>query len=329
MTGSPANVQPLLSVIVPVYNGGRYLAAALNSVLDQFDDSVEMIVSDDGSTDGSREILERYSNSGSVIAIDGPRSGNWVANTNRALAGSKGRYVTILHQDDLWLPGRLRAIRQSLEGLPGCGIWINPSYFIDSTGRIVGTWRLPFRQTLARIDSSDFIARLLVQNFLGMPAPVFPRATFEQTGGFDETLWYTADWDLWLKLACQAPVGVNPQPTTAFRLHSESQTALGVRAVESMRVQTELVRARHLERLMNPARRSLTNRAGRFSTELNAAVASLLGNEPVRWGELTRSLLSLGPRGAYSFLLNARFFERSMARLRIGLARELRSPEIK
>ncbi len=309
---------PWLSVVMPVYNGDRYLEAALRSVLAQCDGSVEIVVSDDGSGDDSMHIVESLAGFENVRRVEGPRVGNWVANSNAAVAKSRASLVTFLHQDDLWLPGRLRSLRQTTENHPDCSFWINPTRFIGPTDDIVGTWRLPFHRSTTGVDSRRFVERLLVQNFIGMPAPVFTREAFETVGGMDESLWFTADWDLWLKLGENGDVAISPDATTGFRLHANSQTMTG--KAEDMRNQIETVRLRHLPSLQTASRRDTVNRAGSFSSALNTCLAQAHSGEVPCWRQLAASFAALGVGGAYRFARDARFLERTVARLRVGLA---------
>ena len=68
------------------------------------------------------------------------------------------------------------------------------------------------------------VERLLVQNFIAIPAPLFRRDQALSVGGLDARLWYAADWDFWLKLAAMGPTVYSPRPLAGFRIHSQSQT---------------------------------------------------------------------------------------------------------
>ena len=310
---------PWLSVIIPVFNGARYLASALDSVLAEADERTEILVSDDGSTDASPHIIAEYAARRRVISMTGPKRGNWVANSNFAVAASRGTLVTFLHQDDLWLPGRLSAIRGMAQAQPDRSLWIGPTRFVDSGGQDVGPWNLPFRSSTTAVEADSFLEHLLVQNFIAMPAPVFPRAAFQMAGGMDENLWFTADWDLWIKLGILRGVGIHSRVTVAFRLHAQSQTMTGAAEHQAMRDQIETVRSRYISRLRSPTVRDAVERAGRFSSELNSSLAALVSRQPVRWHGLLASFARLGPGGCRRFLRDARFLERSTARLRVGL----------
>ena len=311
---------PWLSVVLPVYNGERYLAAALESVLSQSDESIETLVSDDGSSDASIAITRSLSDGDRIRLIEGPRKGNWVANSNFAVRQARGQFVSFLHQDDLWLPGRVRSIRAAVSRSPSRSLWLGPSRFVDTAGEFAGTWRLPFRASTTSVEPTDFLERLLVQNFVAMPAPVFARTSFDSMGGMDENLWYSADWDLWLKLGGISGVGLWPDATTGFRIHGQSQTMVGASLSESMKSQCEAVRSRYLSRIVDPDVRDAVDRAGRFSCELNARLANAIGRRAIHWRGLATGMIGLGLGGAYRFARDARILERSFARLRAGLA---------
>ena len=83
--------QPWLSAIIPTYNGSKYLASALNSVVVQQDDEIECVVIDDGSTDDTLEIVKSYQDKLNIKLITKARAGNWVANTNYALSMASGK----------------------------------------------------------------------------------------------------------------------------------------------------------------------------------------------------------------------------------------------
>jgi glycosyltransferase involved in cell wall biosynthesis len=311
--------RPWLSVIVPVYNGARYLAAAVDSVLSQSDDSVEVVLSDDGSTDGSAQIAQAYARDARVVVIPGPRQSNWVTNTNRAVERSSGQLVTFLHQDDLWLHGRFESLRAAVDRAPQCTLWLAPTRFMDSRGRLLGSWRLPLGRGTQTRPGDEVIEHLLVQNFVGMPTPAFPRAAFDATGQMDESLWYTADWDLWIKLAHAGHVGISPNATTAFRLHALSQTMQGARREHDLKAQVDTVRKRHLPLVRTSRRRNEILRAGEFASALNAFASAVVARNNWPWRAMTKSMMQARFGGLRRVARDSRFIERSWARLRAGL----------
>ena len=189
------SASPWLSVIMPVHNGERYLAEALRSIHGEGIDGYEVIAVDDGSSDTSPRILSEWER---ILPLRrfSRGGGNWVAATNAGLREARGKYVCFLHQDDLWLPGRLSAVRA--EATHGPSLIVHPALFIGPGGERLGIWRCPL--PAGEVDPRLFAERLIVQNFIAIPAPVFARDAALRDGGMDESLWYTADWDLWLRL---------------------------------------------------------------------------------------------------------------------------------
>ena len=144
--------KPWLSILTPTYNGERYLASALKSIIAQEDPNIECIIVDDGSTDATLSILNDYKNKLPLKLIQRERVGNWVTNTNYALSVASGEYVCFLHQDDLWLRGRLETMKNLIEQFPKTNIFLHPSYFIDDKGKRLGIWRCPLPNYPLKID---------------------------------------------------------------------------------------------------------------------------------------------------------------------------------
>src|SRR6267142_3224544 len=223
--------EPWLSIVMPVWNGERYLADALESVRREGTEGYEVIAVDDGSSDGSPEILRAWERLLPLRRIARDRGGNWVAATNAGLREARGRYACFLHQDDLWLPGRLRAIEREVSAHPA--LIVHPAVFVGPGGERLGPWRCPLPE--GEVDPGLFAERLIVQNFIAIPAPVFEREAALRAGGMDESLWYTADWDFWLRLAREGTIRHLAAPLAGFRVHPASQTMVRTDAVDRRR----------------------------------------------------------------------------------------------
>ena len=156
--------------------------------------------------------------------------------------------------------------------------------------------------------------RLLVQNFIASPTPVFRRDAWIASGGLDESLWYTADWDLWLKLSAAGAVHYHPEVTSGFRIHSGSLTMAGSRNSVELEQQMRTVLERYLPRL--GARSQYVERAARASIVVNLALASAAAGDPRGlWGALG-SVLRLRPAAIRRFLRDTRLLERVVPRVR-------------
>ena len=308
------NQKPWLSVIIPTYNGSKYLAAALDSVVMQQDKSIECIVIDDGSTDDTVAIAQSYAARLNIKLITKARAGNWVANTNHALTEATGKYACFLHQDDLWLEGRLNQIRKAIAAYPQASLYLHDSMFVDERGKSLGLWRCPLANKRGIVTTDEAIDKLLVQNFIAIPAPVFKRSAALEIGGLNEELWYTADWDFWLKLAALGDTCYIPQALAAFRVHPDSQTIRRSSSVAEFRQQMRTVVDKHL-----------TNRANRigkvafFSTEVNTTLAAIVHGESPNLLKLALDFLLLTPTGWWRYWQDSRIQERISARLKVKL----------
>ena len=235
------------------------------------------------------------------------RGGNWVAATNAGLREAQGEYACFLHQDDLWLAGRLAAIAREVARAPT--LIVHPSVFVGPDGSRLGSWRCPLPE--GDVDPGIFAERLIVQNFIAVPAPAFRRDVALRLGGMDEKLWYAADWDFWLRLGREGAIRHVAEPLAAFRVHPGSQTVLR-KDLSERRSQLEAVLARH-DAAVRPAAR----RAARFSAEVNVALLAAASRAAVPWSPLIRALLRLGPASFVRYLRDSRIVERIRARLHL------------
>ena len=311
---------PWLSVIVPTYNGEAYLAEALESVARENDAGIELVAVDDGSTDGTMAILERYAQRMPLRVVSRPHEGSWVANTNRGLATAQGEYACILHQDDVWLPGRAATLRRLLQENPEAVQAIHSCWYIDHSGRKLGLWRCPLPRHGDPLTPQAVVPRLLVQNFIAMPSPVFRRETALEAGGMKPHLWYTADWDLWLTLAAAGPTVYYPRPLACFRIHGQSQTIQSSTENDRFRAQLEEVLANHLGGWEKCCGRlpSSAVRAARFSVQVNTVLAARFHGQRSSLTRLAVRGLLLGPRASIRYLRDSRIVERVAARFRVA-----------
>lgn len=314
-------VTPWLSVVLPVHGGERHLDPTLASVAAEQPEGVEFLVYDSGKDGGaSRRIAESYSDRLDISWQDRPEIVSWTAKTNLGVSEARAGHVAMLHQDDLWLPGHLAQVKAALEADPAAALSIGPSRFVSDTGRLLGPWHLPFPAGTTKAE--DFIATLLVQNTIAIPSPVIRRDAWLASGGLDDALWYTADWDLYLKLAQAGPVRVRPQLTTAFRLHGSSLTMSGRRDMVAFREQLEVVLVRYLDSVPGERRKAVERRA-RASIEINCALASASAGSLPQLATAARAVLGLGIGEIRTYLNQSRIVDRVAPRLRLALTGSL------
>src|SRR5208282_2490255 len=141
-----------VSVIIPVFNGERTIAAAIDSALAQeFEGAAEVIVVNDGSTDGSEEIVRGYGDRITVVTQEnrGP-----AAARNAGVRASHGEYVAFLDADDIWIPGKLRKTLAALDSDRGAAMVYSNALMIDNSGKPLGTTYTPSAEARARDGGS-------------------------------------------------------------------------------------------------------------------------------------------------------------------------------
>ncbi|WP_426169853.1 glycosyltransferase [Sandarakinorhabdus sp. DWP1-3-1] len=301
---------------MPTHKGDQWLAETLESVAGQAVAGIEVLVIDSSPTTATVDIARSFAGRIDVQVHERPDLLMWHAKTNFGVTIARAAHACWLHQDDLWLPGRADAARRWIDDDPAAALLLAPSAIVDNSGRTLGVWGCPL-PTDGVAPAELVLERLLVQNFVSAPAPVFRTDAWRDSGGLDEELWYTADWDIWLKMAAIGHVRYREQVTTAFRIHGGSLTMTGSRDIKDFTNQMQVVLDRHLPRVKASSQR--VRRAAATSIAVNTALASAAtGN----FGKLPRALLDLlglGPAGLHRYFRDSRIVERVLPRLRANL----------
>jgi glycosyltransferase involved in cell wall biosynthesis len=229
-------VNGLISVVIPVRNGERFIGRTLQSVLNQSYQNIEVIVVDDGSTDSSLAIVRQVAaNDPRVSCHSGPRAGVGAAR-NCGIAQARGEFVAPVDADDLWHQDKL--LRQ-LNALRCAGVRTGVAYcwsvFIDETDNTIsGKRRRPPRL------EGDVLPALLEQNFLGNAStPLVRHACLDVVGGYDPGLYLDGaqgaeDWKLYLALAEICEFALVPHYLVGYRKPQDSMSANFVTMQRSM-----------------------------------------------------------------------------------------------
>ena len=141
-----------------------------------------------------------------------------------------------------------------------------------------------------------------------------------EIGGLDENLWYTADWDFWLKIASRGESLYYPRPLSGFRVHADSQTIKRSASIQDFREQLERVFLKHLLLWDAPkAEKNEIEKIARFSIEANIFLATTYHKKNYKLARLLAALLKLGPRRSRRYFRDSRIAERLLARMRARL----------
>jgi len=319
MTGAAApraSGRPDLTIVMPAHCGERWIDATLRSVAAEATDRIELIVVDSSPGPETLEIAGRYADRIRLQLHKRPDLLSWQAKTRFAVGIAASPHICWLHQDDIWLPGRAETVFRWIDAAPEAALHLAPTAIIDGQGRRLGIWRCPLPKGRP-LPREVLLSRLLVQNFVSTPAPVFTKAAWEACGGIDNTLWYTADWDLWLKLASVGPVIYHDEITTGFRVHGGSLTVTGSRDIDDFTGQMETVLNRHLSSFEGRSR--AVERAARASIKMNVALAAAAAGNGRRMIGAGAAVLALGPFGMAAYLRDSRLVERIAPRLKAQL----------
>ena len=303
---------------MPIHDGERWLAETLDSVAAQDCRGVELLVFDSGRDESCRAIIDRFADRLDITYEHMPDVPSWPGKTNRGATRARAAHLSILHQDDLWLPERTARARLAIADYPDAALLLGPAYIVDERSRRRGLWRCPL-PAQRRLSAAEVAEQLLVQNFISMPAPVINRAAWLAVGGMDEQLWSPADWDLYLKLAAAGTTVYLPEPTSAFRIHGNSLTVSGSRNQDDFSAQMRQVLDRH-HRLVPEGRRAQVRRRAEASVAINCALARAAAGAPSGLFAALRRLVALGPAEAIAYLRTSRITERALPRLRARLA---------
>ena len=307
--------KPWLSVVIPSHNDDRWLGAALQSLVDQNDAGIEVIVIDASATDASLRIVGGFSAQLDIRAQRRPDLASWPEKANFAVEQARADRICVLHPDDLWLPNRCAKLRKWINIQPDSVMHLHPCYFIDGSGRRLGLWRCPLPGGLSPVPASILFERLLVQNFIAVPAPTIRRDAFLQVGGLDSRLWHTADWDLYFKIGSVGNVYYHSCPLACYRIHKHSLGMQGSRNIEDFRRQHEIIIERHAGKL-SPSITNQTLRIAKASIDVNTAFAAAVGGKLAQMAKAVSSVLALGPRAIRRYFLYSRIVERTFPRLR-------------
>ena len=206
---------PVVSVLMPVYNGAAFLDEALDSVLGQTLSDLELIVVNDGSTDQTATILAARSDARLVVLSQD--NAGMAASLNRALGQARGRYVARMDADDRSLPTRLARQVARLDSRPGIDILGSSYRRIDERG-------LPIDVVAALVPSSAVLRDLYLRSPFGHGTVMIRKEVLDRLGGYDGAWWPADDYDLWRRLLVSSRGENLPEVLYEYRLHGDNSS---------------------------------------------------------------------------------------------------------
>jgi glycosyltransferase involved in cell wall biosynthesis len=202
-------IQPLVSIITPTYNRAGYLAETIDSVLGQDHPRIEYIVLDDGSTDGTPDVLARY---GSCIRWETHPNMGETRTVNRGFALARGDIVAVVNSDDPLLPEAVSEAVAFLEAHPDILVAYPDWNLIDQDSKVIEH---------IQVREYDYLYVVKRHRCIVGPGAFVRRRAIELAGLRDPSFKYVADFDFWLRVGLHGPFARIPRTLATFRVHPE------------------------------------------------------------------------------------------------------------
>ena len=221
--------EPLVSIVIPVYNGSNYVKEAIDSALEQTYKNKEILVINDGSTDdgATRSIAESY---GDKIRYIEKENGGVSSALNTGIANMRGEYFSWLSHDDVYTPDKLEVEVKALSTLDNKDALVYCADMqIDKDSKPLSAVQGPPKLTPHKLNPWNSVLKLLlVEGTLNGCAFLIPKKIFDVCGGFDETLRYNQDSFMWYKIFMEKyPLYYVPKVCVKNRVHDKQLTQTG------------------------------------------------------------------------------------------------------
>lgn len=311
MPETPVNTStPRVSVVMPVYGVEQFVAAAIESVLDQTFEDFELIIVNDRSPDNSLHICEGYEDH-RIRIITHKENRGLAGARNTGIRASRGDYIALLDSDDLWEAEKLDRHVRHLDAKPELGVSFSRSAFINESGERLNTYQMP---KLTGITADHLLCRNPIGNG---SAPVIRRAVFDdiafeatlydepETYYFDDRFRQSEDIECWIRIASLTPWKIEglTEALTLYRLNSGGLSANIPKQLASWEAVIEKAREHSPEliaregslarafQLRYLSRQALRLQDGRLA--LSLCIKSLAENPKILFREPSRTLVTI------------------------------------
>lgn len=208
---------PVISVIIPVYNGEKTIKDTIESISNQTFSDFEIIVINDGSQDSSLEIIYRISEP-RLKVFSYPNAG-LSASRNRGISKASGEYISFIDADDCWTPDKLEAQLKALQANPKAAVAYSWTNHVNEVGQFL-------HQGSYITAEGNVYANLLLVNFLESGSnPLIRKQALAEVGCFDESVNPLEDWDMWLRLAARYEFVCVQSPQILYRVSPNSMSS--------------------------------------------------------------------------------------------------------
>ena len=210
--------KPTVSVVITCYNYAEYISQAIDSVLDQTFDGFEIIIVNDGSTDNTEEVIQKYISNDCIKYINQANTGQANAK-NIGIKNSKGKFIAFLDADDIWEKTKLEK-QIPLFSNKSVGIVYSRMRFVDDNDNNVEREK---ENKYLTPKSGKVTNPLFFDNFVPFSSSIVRRECFEKCSYFDESIKMGIDWDLWLRISIHYEFEFVNEPLLLYRIGHSGQ----------------------------------------------------------------------------------------------------------
>ncbi len=224
--GEQLKTNPLVSVVIPTYNYGRFIDKAITSVIAQNMQDLEVIVLDNASTDDTENRVASYLSDKRVRYVRHPSNIGAFNNGQRGIQMALGKYVVVLSSDDFLLPGHLQTLVSALEANTKCVLAYSPCVWVDDDDKAIRVLDHPGHCPNSYCGGRDELSALLVYDcYITLSAAVIRHSALVEVGSTDPRLWSCGDWDLYIRLAMKyGDFAFSKKPSVCYRVHDDQQS---------------------------------------------------------------------------------------------------------
>jgi glycosyltransferase involved in cell wall biosynthesis len=313
---------PKVSVCIPVYNGGVYIAEAIESVLAQTYKGFQLIICDNCSTDNTEHIVRSFRDS-RVTYVRNSENLGLVGNANRCLELADGEYVCIFHHDDVMLPGNLERKIRILDENPEVGFVHSNLFLINSKGETVASdiWNEDSRKDY--IDKGidvfyRFVSSIHYGSSIFIGAVLARKKCYEHLGGFNPKFPHCNDSEMWMRMLLFYGVACIGIPLVKYRVHPSSGSSSwgdynSIVYVKEHYQAVKMIFKKYKNRI--PQRNKLKKQVALLFAErlMNLSLQSLIRGDFAQGRAFAKEAIIISP-----FVLNNKVFWKTAIKLSLG-----------
>lgn len=226
------NELPKISIVTPSYNKVNYIAATLQSIIDQRYPDLEVLIQDGKSTDGTVDIIKRFARKyPKIFKWVSERDNGQVDAINTGLKKASGEVLAYLNADDVFYKGALLKVGKIFAENPHC-LWVTGyGDIINDKGKTISSWVTKYKNFILRLNSYQ---ALLAINFITQPSTFLSKKAYRKYGPFTGTRKYVMEYDLWLRLGKVEMPYVLQGTLSSFRLTADNISSVSSRELLSI-----------------------------------------------------------------------------------------------